>query len=279
MLRSLLLAIALMIALPAFAEPYPDYTSTTVNDFADLLEPEYEATLVEVLEGLKAEYGVEMVVVTMLTRDAYDPSPSIEAFATGLFNYWGVGNASRNDGIMVLVARDDREMRIELGSGYGSGFDAVAGGIIDDKFLQNFKQDNYRRGIMRGVDEIITRIAVPFSEGDAPVVTSSEGGISRFFPIVLMSFLWLAVVFRRRLGDGLTRMKKCPNCHQRRLHRSRHVTKEREKKEDGAGLEETRCGNCDYYISRPYVISSSRSSSGSSFGGGSSSGGGASGRW
>ena len=53
MLRSLVLTIAMIFALPVLAEPYPEYTSTTVNDFADLLEPDYEVILVEVLEKLK----------------------------------------------------------------------------------------------------------------------------------------------------------------------------------------------------------------------------------
>jgi len=168
----------LLFALPVLAEPFPEHTSTTVNDFADLLEPDYEARLVEVLQKLKTDTGVEMAVVTMATRDDFDAQPSFEAFATGLFNDWGIGNAAKNDGIMVLVMRDDRDMRIELGSGYEQGFDAIAGGIIDDTFLQNFKQDNYRRGIMNGVDDVIVRIATPFANGQAPPEISGGGKAS-----------------------------------------------------------------------------------------------------
>ncbi|MGR3661558.1 MAG: TPM domain-containing protein [Paracoccaceae bacterium] len=281
MLRSLMLAIAVLFALPAFADPYPEYTSTTVNDFADLLEPEYEATLVEVLAQLKKDTGVEMVVVTMDTLVAYDKQSSFEAFATGLFNHWGIGDRAKNDGIMVLVVRDDRDMRIELGSGYDGSFDAIAGGIIDDKFLQSFKQDNYRRGIMRGVDDIITRIALPNASGEtAKPVKSSGDKMALGFATMLFGLVW-GLIFRNRIGDSITRWKRCPTCGKRKLHRSRQVTEEQVGRETGAGEEEISCSNCDYRHVRLYPIlpPSKSGSSGSSFGGGSSSGGGASGKW
>lgn len=284
LIRALILAMAAGFALPVMADPYPEYTSTTVNDFADLLEPDYEATLVEVLKKLKEDTGVEMVVVTMDTVAAYDAQPSFEAFATGLFNDWGIGDASRNDGIMVLVVRDDRDMRIELGSGYSSGYDAIAGGIIDDKFLQNFKQDNYRRGIMRGADEIINRIAVPNANGEVakPVSGSGGSGGSSFWPFAVAFFAGVsALVLKSRIGDFFTRFKRCPTCGKRGLHRRRRTIKEQVGDVSGTGEEETTCSNCDYRHSRNYPITPPRTSrsSGSSFGGGSSSGGGASGKW
>ena len=101
------------------AQTYPDYSEIYVNDFADLLTNEQESNIRADLNELRTETGIEFTVVTIETMGDYGYSGAIEPFATGLFNQWGVGDADRNDGVMMLVSRYDREMRIEVGSGYG----------------------------------------------------------------------------------------------------------------------------------------------------------------
>ena len=106
-----------------------------------------------------------MTVVTLHSQTPFAPNMSMEAFATGLFNHWGVGNAQRNDGIMVLVLPNDRAMRIELGAGYGQDWNGHAARIVQRDFLPAFRQDAYTRGIMIGSASTIQEIAIPFSEG------------------------------------------------------------------------------------------------------------------
>jgi uncharacterized protein len=143
--------------LQAAAQNYPDYTSTYVNDFAGVLDPPSEARITDMLKAVRAERDVEMTVVTINRRLDYGDSASMEAFATGLFNYWGIGDATRNDGIMILVLVEDREMRIELGAGYPLGFDDRAKRIIEHHFIPWFKQLDYQNGIEAGVAETIKR--------------------------------------------------------------------------------------------------------------------------
>ncbi|MEY8842814.1 YgcG family protein, partial [Cribrihabitans sp. XS_ASV171] len=97
---------------------YPGYDEIYVNDYAGLLSSEAEARVRQDLKDLYARAGIEMTVLTIENMGAYGHQGAIEPFATGLFNAWGIGNAARNDGVLVLVARYDREMRIEIGSGY-----------------------------------------------------------------------------------------------------------------------------------------------------------------
>lgn len=276
----------LIFLLPTLAmgQNYPVHNNLYVNDLANIITEEDEKVIRKQLETLRKDHGVEATVLTIDGRKIYGDSPSIESFATRLFNRWGIGNAKRNDGILILIARNDREMRVELGTGYGDDFNAAAGAVIDDNFLPSFSADNYSKGIRVGTGEVIRRIAIPFAQGADSPISAKKGwdidvGQIGFFAM-LAGFFGLA--FRRRIGDFFARMRSCPNCGRKGLHRHREVTDGASTAASGSGILTTTCDYCDYRREQNYTIprrSSSRSSSGSGFGGGSSSGGGASGRW
>jgi uncharacterized protein len=75
-----------------------------------------------------------------------------------LFNQWGIGSPQRNDGILVLVAVKDRDMRIELGKGFPRAADGTAKSIIDNTMLPQFRNNNYNNGIELGVNRVIDRL-------------------------------------------------------------------------------------------------------------------------
>jgi uncharacterized protein len=288
MRRLILTALALWLtALPPAAaqeQAYPDPLSPYVSDHADLIGPEAEARLTEALSLLREETGTEFAVVTIPTRAAYAPSASLEAFATGLFNSWGIGDPAKNDGILVLVIPEDREMRIELGAGYPPVWDTVAENVIDNSFLPRFREDLYEEGIERGTLATIDRIARPFALNQPPPEESFS--FARWFFEGPGAFL---VIFGAVVGpilykiaqSILARFRPCPNCGARRLRIRRTTLTPSTTSASGEGEENVTCANCDYTSTRRYTISrrssSSRSSSG--FSGGRSSGGGASGRW
>jgi uncharacterized protein len=170
----------LFILLPTitYAQTYPDFETAYVNDYADIIDAETEKRLTNQLMALRQDHDVEATVLTIDSRKTYGESPSLEYFATGLFNKWGIGNSDRNDGILILVIRNDREMRVELGSGYGTGFNRAAQETIDDYFLPSFRNDKYAQGIERGTTEIIRRIALPFAEGRPEPADSKDSGKS-----------------------------------------------------------------------------------------------------
>lgn len=280
-LRHAWILLALVGTAPAAtAQTYPDYTSTTVNDFADLLPEAEERQLSERLEQLEENTGVEMTVVTLPTQGAYAPAQSLEAFATGLFDDWGVGKAETNDGVMVLILRDDRAMRLELGAAYGRDWDRVAQSVVDDVFLPAFRDEAYLRGILSGSTVVIERIVIPFHNGTEPpsVSTSEDDGNLGFLAAIIGLFGVFAG--RRTLSDQITRLRRCPQCGRRGLTRVRNVITPASFSITGSGEAITRCKYCGYEDRQTYVISRRRRSSGSgSFGGGRSGGGGASGRW
>lgn len=281
-MRAIFLALFTSLwAISAAGQELPGYTSTTINDFADLLPQDMADRLSSDLQTLREETGIEMTVVTISSRATYGDNTSIESFATRLFNQWGVGDTDRNDGILVLVSPGDREMRVELGSGWDPIWDDRAKNVIDFHFLPYFRDAEYARGIDAGVTELIRRFSpgyVPVAGDDAP---SGGGGGNDNWIFWIMAPVFALFIFGRRLLDQFVRLKRCPNCGARRLSREREIVRKATKAEQGQQDVTTRCANCDYrnVYHRPISYRSSSTSSSGSFGGGSSSGGGASGRW
>ena len=141
------------------AKAFPEPSELYVNDLAGVIGSAAENRMRTALKRLRADTGVELTVLTIMTRSAYAPSGSIEAFATGLFNEWGIGDSNLNNGILILVVTADREMRIELGAGHAARHDPVAQEIIERFFLPRFREGDYSGGIEAGVHEVVIRIA------------------------------------------------------------------------------------------------------------------------
>ena len=98
-------------------------------------------------ENLNRVNGVEMAVVIIHSTDGR----TIESFATDLFNHWGIGNASKNDGMLFLIAKRDRKMRIELGKGITNRRnETIAAEILDDEVAPRFRADEFGEGLYAG---------------------------------------------------------------------------------------------------------------------------------
>lgn len=159
----------------AFAQNgYPIPLENEVNDFAGLLTDETASAIRTHLQALRAERSVEMTVVTISAINDYPTGDgTIEQFATGLFNTWGIGDAQLNNGVLILVAAEDREMRIEVGSGYGSRMNDDMQGVINEFMLPAFRQSDFNGGIYLGVRAAIYQITEVWPEDLLPEVTSA----------------------------------------------------------------------------------------------------------
>ncbi len=280
--------LVLCLALPnlSWAQDLPQPLSDTISDFADLLPPEAEARVAANIQKVRDETGIHIVVATMDRTSSYGAGDlSIEAYGKLLFNTWGIGDKDRNDGILILVARDDRVTRIALGSAYDPVYDGRASRVIDTAMLTEFSKGRYAEGIEAGVNAAVLRIVTPFV-AKAPV--TEETGFEKAFdfgfliPIIAIAG-FAAVAFRQKLGDQLARFKRCPNCGTLGLRRSREVEVAATDTANGSGILHERCPSCGHDRREPYEITRTNKSSvgggSSGFGGGRSSGGGATGRW
>lgn len=263
----------------ALAQSLPAPLTPFVSDHADLIAPKTEAAITKELRALKQERGAEMVVVTIKSRTTYGDDSSLEAFATKLFNDWGIGDKNRNDGILFLVSRDDRETRIELGAGYAPIYDDRMKAVIDNTIVPHFRRGDFATGIDAGVLEIIKRTDYAFV--DAPTVPKSWLNANKgllFFSLTVGLITLLK--FRGKLRDSVQRLRRCPTCGNRTISVRRRSTASPDLDVEGAEERTVWCSSCDYYRQTRRTIPRKRLSTGSgSFGGGRSGGGGASGRW
>ena len=135
-----------------------------VNDFAEVLSVEQEATLTALLGQLEKETTAEVAVATVTTLDGM----SVEEFASRMFAEWGIGRRGTDNGVLVLVAPSQREMRIEVGYGLeGVLPDGLAGEVIRANFLPSFRDGDFGAGIVSGTRRlagIITRNQVLTAE-------------------------------------------------------------------------------------------------------------------
>jgi uncharacterized protein len=283
-------AAALQAAAESTPSPgLPDFTSVLVTDLAGVIDPDAEARIAATLRTARTDPGTEIAVATIRSRAAYGASGTLASFATRLFNHWGVGDPTRNDGILVLVVVDDREMRIALGAGYDPVWDGRAQRVIDALMLPAFRDGDYAGGIEAGVQGVIDHIARPFRDGrDAPGIDDMPQVPGSGFPWEVLIFVVAgAGMFWWKLRDGVSEiwatLRPCPSCGGKGVTLTRDTVTEAGEDSEGRVLHRLTCPNCGWHRDRSMAIPSLRAQretkSSSSFGGGRSSGGGASGRW
>jgi uncharacterized protein len=126
-----------------------------VTDAADILTPAQEEALSAKLASLERTTDRQMVVVTVPSLDGAD----IATFTRNLANRWGIGRKGHDDGVVLLVAPNERKVRIAVGYGLEKTLtDAECQQIIDEQMLPRFRNGDLPRGIASGVDSLIARL-------------------------------------------------------------------------------------------------------------------------
>jgi len=191
-LLALLIAIvAVGWATVAHAQPdFPERGKAPVLDLANIIDDGTEAQLTQQLEDFETRNERQFVIVTLDTLQGYD----IADYGYQLGRYWGLGDAENNDGIILIVAPNERRMRIEVGYGLegiipdGLAFEYVEG------MKTYFRNNDYSGGISWAANEIITQLELPPEEAAAIAAGAgqqreAEGG----FPIGTL--IWLGFLF------------------------------------------------------------------------------------
>jgi len=187
----LLACMAALFALPASAQDFPERGTAPVVDQANIIPADIEAQLSQKLDDFEQRNQRQFVVATVDSLDGYD----IADYGYQLGREWGLGDAERNDGIILLVAPDERKVRIEVGYGLEPIMtDGLSALIIQNQILPRFRDGDMPGGIVAGADAIITQIELPPEEqqraiAQASQARTSEGG----FPVGTL--IWLAFLF------------------------------------------------------------------------------------
>jgi uncharacterized protein len=114
---------------------------------------------------------------------------SLEDAALDIFRTWGIGSRSKDNGVLLLIAKDDRKLRIEVGYGLeGAIPDSVADRIIRNVIAPSFREGDFDRGVLDGFNAIVTRVAEEYDleiDADGYVPVESEEGTSVLESIVM----------------------------------------------------------------------------------------------
>jgi uncharacterized protein len=143
--------------------------SGRVVDKADLLNRDTEAKLSEKLAAAHRAYGQQLVVVTTPSLNG----KRIEDYGVNLGRSWGVGDRKRNDGLILIVAPQERKVRIEVGYGLEASFsDQFTGAILRENILPAFSDGEFATGIEAGVDRMIEKMR------DVPSLPNNDNSAS-----------------------------------------------------------------------------------------------------
>jgi len=180
--------VLLMAAGLAYALSLPALTGRIV-DQANVIPPASRAALETKLDALEQKSGIQLVVATVGSLQDSD----IETFANQLFRYWKLGEAKKNNGVLLLVAPKERKVRIEVGYGLeGTLTDALSNVIITGAIVPRFKANDYAGGIERGVDGIISVLTTDAAEWQPRARIRSDEwrtGVDQLVPLILFGLL------------------------------------------------------------------------------------------
>lgn len=195
--KALLLAFALCLACLARAQiPVPPLTGH-VTDQTGTLSADQKASLEQTLTAFEARKGSQLAVLMIPSTAPQE----IEQYALRVAEQWKLGRKKVDDGAILVVAKDDRALRIEVGYGLeGVLNDATSKRIISETILPRFKQQDFYGGITAGVGQIVRVIeGEPLPEpGRQPV--GNIGDIRQYAPILFILALAVGGVLRATLG-------------------------------------------------------------------------------
>ncbi len=213
-LRWLVLALALLglalAALPAQAAPTFPKLSGRVTDAANILPADVSAALETRLAGLERATGTQLVVATVPDLEGND----IADYGYQLGRAWGIGQKGTNNGVILLVAPNERKVRIEVGYGLeGTLTDALTSQIIRRDIIPHFKAGDMAGGVTAGADALLALLQLPPEQMQAAAAQAAVSerqqarsgrspGLGTIVWIIIV-IIWLVIsVLRRRRGLG-----------------------------------------------------------------------------
>ncbi|MDP2911191.1 MAG: TPM domain-containing protein, partial [Candidatus Omnitrophota bacterium] len=170
-----------------------------VNDYAGILSDETKAKLAALSAEIETKTTSQLAILTLDTTAPLD----IETYAVKLFEKWGIGQKGKDNGVLILVAVKDKQVRIEVGYGLeGAIPDALAKNIIEKSMLPFFKSGDYNAGILQGTAVVSKLIAGEYHveiselENIKIAASSKQPSISDFLLFIIFVII---ILIRARL--------------------------------------------------------------------------------
>lgn len=209
-IASVYIAIFLSANVGAIVQPTSQFY---VNDYADILSPETESFIVNNSATLAQATTAQIVVVTVKNLEG----KSLESYATQLFREFGIGDKQKNNGLLLLLALEERKSRVEVGTGLeGILPDGKTGRFQDQYMIPYFRDNNFDEGILNGYKAFYAEVAKEYNyeydESSMETVkfeTSSDSSSSEdtLGGLIVLNIIYPIFLMTHRRKSFLERLK------------------------------------------------------------------------
>jgi uncharacterized protein len=174
--------------------------SRRVTDLTATLNVEQASALESKLAAFEAKKGSQIAVLILPSTQP----ESIEAFGIRVAEAWKIGRKNIDDGVILIVAKEDRKLRMEVGRGLeGAIPDAIAKRVLAETIKPHFKSDDYVGGIDAGVTQVMSLIDGETLPAPSAENADSSDGFDTFLIILFFSCVVLDMIFSALFGNGL----------------------------------------------------------------------------
>ena len=209
---------ALALAHPAAAQDFPALNGRRVVDEANIIPAAEEAALTAKLQALEQQSSRQLVVATVPDLGDYE----IEDYGYRLGRAWGIGQKESDNGAILLVAPNQRRVRVEVGLGLEPILtDAFSNRVIEETIIPRFRAGDFPGGITAGTDALIAQLQAPPEAAERAAVEAaqrqaqspprrSSGGGAGFIPLIFwgLGVGFVLLSFARRAGGRRYRGKR-----------------------------------------------------------------------
>ena len=187
-----------VLAAPAYAQSFPKLTGRVV-DQADLLTPAQEAELSAKSEALEKSSGPQFVIATVNSLNDQE----IADYSYQLGRHWKIGDEKRDDGVVMVVAPNER--KVWIATGYGAEGvlpDILIGRIVRDAILPRFKSGDMAGGIAAGAAAVVAQLSLPPEEAVQRVQQAQAAEAQRsqrreninIFPVIFIVIIFFTII-------------------------------------------------------------------------------------
>ncbi|MDP8566778.1 YgcG family protein [Methylophilus aquaticus] len=178
-----------LVAMPAL--------NSAVTDLTQTLSAEEQTALNQKLTQFSQQAGSQIAILILPTTQPEE----ISQFGIRLAEAWKIGREKQDDGVIVIVAKQDRKMRIEVGYGLeGAVPDAVAKRIIAEQLTPAFKQGQFYQGLNLATDSLIRLIQGEQLPAPGRQEAAQAGGVMHWLPILMFVAIFAGAILRGMLG-------------------------------------------------------------------------------
>ncbi len=169
-----------------------------INDYANIVSPATEAELESYLAAVEKQSGAQIALLTIESLEGR----SLESFSIAVVDQWKLGDAEKDNGVLLLIAMAEKDIRIEVGYGLeGILTDAASGYIIRENISPNFRQGNFDAGVKAGLTTIGQLVAGEITITPQQAAESEEKGESSIITLFIILFIVVNILSRMgRIG-------------------------------------------------------------------------------